>query len=197
MLQSEALQLLESKIAACVKCQELAEYRTACSYKTVPGTGSPNARIMLIGEAPGKNEAEQGIPFIGRAGNLLTNIIQAIGLTRDEVFIANILKCRPPDNRDPLPEEAKNCQPFLALQIQVINPEWIVCLGRYASRYMLGKDPETPMGAMRGLHEKDGRKIICTYHPSYLLHNPSQKSEVAKDLEPLIFDLRNKESGVE
>ena len=197
MLQSEALQHLESKIAACTKCHELTQYREGCGYKTVPGAGNPNARIFFIGEAPGKNEAEQGFPFVGRAGNLLTNIIQAIGLTREEVFIANILKCRPPENRDPLPEESKNCQPYLALQIKVINPEWIVCLGRYAARFMLEKDPETPMRSMRGLHEKDGRKIICTYHPSYLLHNPSQKAEVVKDLEPLISVLRTERNGVQ
>lgn len=191
MKQSEALKVLGHKVAACEKCSELFEYRKACEYKTVLGAGNPNAEIMFVGEAPGQNEAEQGEPFVGKAGNLLTNIIKsALNMTREEVYIANILKCRPPNNRDPLPEEAKNCQAFLSLQIKVIQPKWIVCLGKYASHYMLKKDPSTSMGSMRGLHEIEGRKVICTYHPSYLLRNPSAKSQVAEDLFPLISDLR-------
>ena len=196
MKKSQALGILAEKIAACRKCQELTEYRTQCEYKTVPGRGNPNADVLIIGEAPGKNEAEQGEPFVGKAGNLLTNILEAVGISREEVFIANILKCRPPGNRDPKLEEANNCRPFLDLQIELIDPIWIVCLGRYAARYILGKDPDTSMGAMRGQHEISGRKVIATYHPSYLLRDPSAKKEVANDLKPLIFDLRNRSSEV-
>ena len=192
MRQSEALSLLGQKIATCRKCQELAKYRDECEYKTVPGKGNPNADVVFVGEAPGKNEAEQGEPFIGKAGNLLTNIIQAIGLSREDIFILNVLKCRPPNNRDPQEDEAKNCRSFLDLQIEVINPLWIVCLGRYASHSILGKDPSSSMGSMRGEHEVDGRKVIATYHPSYLLRNPSAKKEVADDLKPLIFYLRGR-----
>jgi uracil-DNA glycosylase family 4 len=191
MKKSQALEILAQKIATCQKCQELSEYRAQCDYKTVPGTGNPNANVLIIGEAPGRNEAEQGEPFVGKAGKLLTNILEAVGLSREEVFITNILKCRPPENRDPEAKESKNCRPFLDLQIELIDPIWIICLGRYAARYILGKNPDTPMGAMRGQHEVAGKKVIATYHPSYLLRNPSAKKEVANDLKPLIFDLRN------
>ena len=191
MLKSEALKILSDKISTCTLCEELAEYREGNDYKTVPGEGNPNADIMIIGEAPGKNEAEQGKPFIGRAGNLLTNIIEAVGLTRDQIFITNILKCRPPGNRDPDFNEASNCWKYLDMQIRCIDPTWILCFGRIASMYMLEDSATASMGSMRGEHEKDGRKIICTYHPSYLLRNPAAKQDVFEDLRP-IFTLQSK-----
>ena len=191
MLQSEALQILDQKIATCRKCEELADYRDAESYMTVPGVGLPNADLMAIGEAPGKNEAEQGEPFVGKAGNLLTAILKAAGWTREQVFITNILKCRPPGNRDPEKMEADNCRQFLDMQIRCINPKWILCFGRIASVFLLGKDSDTTIGSLRGeVHEFEGRKVICTYHPSYLLRQPSAKKDVWNDLQPAIFALQ-------
>lgn len=199
MLRREALQLLEEKIAACSKCDDLANYRDANSYKTVPGVGNPTAKVMIIGEAPGENEAKTGVPFCGKAGNLLTNIIKAAGWTREDVFITNILKCRPPGNRDPEACEAANCRKFLDLQIKVIDPEWIVCFGRIASIYLLSKDHDTAIGELRGeIHNHDGRKVICTYHPSFILHQSGDKQKcedakqaIWKDLQPIISALRN------
>lgn len=191
MKQSEALQILDQKISGCTLCQELSEYRENCSYKTVAGEGRPNAQVMIIGEAPGENEAKQGRPFVGKAGNMLNSVIKACGWKREDVFIANILKCRPPGNRDPKPEEAANCRPYLDLQIKVINPKWILCFGRIASVYLLDKNPETPMRFFRGEQfDYKGRKVLCTYHPSYLLRNPSAKKDVWEDLQPCLADLR-------
>ncbi len=191
MLQSEALQILDQKISRCRKCEELAEYRDASSYKTVPGVGLPNADVMVIGEAPGQNEAEQGEPFVGKAGRLLTNILKAAGWKREQIFITNILKCRPPNNRDPEKAEADNCRQFLDMQIKAINPKWILCFGRIASIFLLGKDSDTTIGSLRGeIHEFEGRKVICTYHPSYLLRQPAAKKDVWDDLQPAIFALQ-------
>lgn len=183
MLKSEALQKLASKIAGCKKCEELATYREANNYKTVPGVGNPNSRIFILGEAPGETEAKQGEPFVGKAGKLLTNILAAAGWPREEVFIANILKCRPPANRDPLPQEAANCRFFLEMQIRCVQPEWIICFGRIASVYLLGLEPDTSIGSLRGkVHSYMGKSVICTYHPSYLLRNPGAKKLVWDDL---------------
>jgi uracil-DNA glycosylase family 4 len=194
MQQSEALQLLQQKIAGCRLCQELAEYRDANNYKTVPGVGNPNARIFVIGEAPGENEAKEGEPFVGKAGKLLNNIFLAAGWQREELFIANILKCRPPGNRDPQPTEAANCRKFLDLQIRCVNPEWILCFGKISSIYLLGKDPKTTtIGSLRHeVHDYQGKKVICTYHPSYLLRNPPAKEDVWDDLQPVILALQPK-----
>jgi len=191
MNKSKALQILEDKIAKCTWCQELTEYREASDWKTVPGVGNCNAKVMVIGEAPGKNEAEQGEPFVGRSGNLLTNILEAAQMPRQSVFITNILKCRPPGNRDPLPEEAANCRKFLDLQIRTIDPEWILCFGRISSVFLLEHEPGTSIGSLRGtIHEYQGKKVICTYHPSYLLRNPSAKQSVWDDLQPVISSLQ-------
>src|SRR4051812_28532931 len=121
MLKGQALQVLETKIAACKLCHELAEYREQTGGLTVPGEGNPNAQIMILGESPGQSESEQGKPFVGKSGRLLMNILQAMGLQREEVFICNILRCRPPGNRDPKVEEAANCRKFLDLQIRCIE----------------------------------------------------------------------------
>ncbi len=190
MLKSEALHVIANKVATCTHCQELSEYRLINNGKTVPGEGNPNARLMFIGEAPGEDEAKQGRPFVGRAGQLLDNIIKACGWDRSHVFIANILKCRPPRNRDPEPEEVAHCRKYLDLQIRCVDPEIIVCLGRIASTYILGLVPETPMRNMRGVHQVDGRTVVCTYHPSYLLRTPEAKQDVWDDLEPVREQLR-------
>ena len=188
MLKSEALQILGQKIAVCTKCQELTDLRTAHSWKTVPGIGNPETKVVILGEAPGENEAKEGEPFVGKAGQLLTSILKAAGWERSDVFITNILKCRPPGNRDPEPIEADNCRKFLNMQIRCIEPKWILCFGRVASAHLLGFGSETSIGSLRGkVHEYNGGiKVICTYHPAYLLRNPSAKKEVWKDLQPVI-----------
>jgi DNA polymerase len=198
MLRSQALQILEEKVAACSKCEELASYRENNRYKTVPGVGNHSARLMVIGEAPGENEAKTGVPFCGKAGNLLTNILKAAGWRREDVFITNTLKCRPPGNRDPEPCEAANCRKFLAMQIKVIEPEWIVCFGRIASLHLLGLDPDTTIGELRGrVHDHHGIKVICTYHPAYVLHSDKKdrqeeaKAAIWQDLQPAISALRS------
>lgn len=185
MLKRQALQLLEEKIQACNKCEELSEYRTSNGYKYVPGAGDPSAQVMFVGEAPGENEAKQGVPFCGKAGNLLTNIIKAAKWKREDVFIANTLKCRPPNNRDPEPCEVENCRKFLDLQIKVIDPKYIICLGRIASVNLLGKDLDTPLSDLRGrFHEYNGRKVVCTYHPAYVLHtqDPIRQIEAKRSI---------------
>jgi uracil-DNA glycosylase len=198
MLKSVALKMINDKICACEKCEELTSYRKDNNYKYVPGTGNSNAKVMFIGEAPGENEAKKGIPFCGKAGKLLTNIIEATGLSREEVFIGNTIKCRPPNNRDPESEEIENCRKFLDLQIKTIDPEWIVCLGRIASARLLSLDSDTPISSLRGkIYDYLGRKVICTFHPAYILHSSAdkQKSKEAKeamweDLQPLILALQ-------
>lgn len=197
MLKSEALQILEQKISTCRLCQELAHYRDDNQYKTVPGVGRPNAKVLVLGEAPGENEAIEGKPFIGKAGKLLTSILEAAGWKRDELFITNILKCRPPGNRDPQPYEASNCRKFLDMQIRCVDPDWILCFGRISSVFLLGHDIGTTIGSLRKkTHDYQGRKVICTYHPSYLLRQPSAKKEVWDDLQPVILALQPKVGAI-
>lgn len=197
MKVSEAFQLLDAKIAACTKCAELAQYRQEHNYLTVPGVGNQSAKIFVLGEAPGEDEAKKGEPFVGRAGKLLTKILEACGWKREDLFIANILKCRPPQNRDPSADEAANCRYFLDLQIKLVNPEWILCFGRIASVFLLGADEDSTMGSFRGkVHEYQGRKVLCTYHPSYLLRQPAAKKDVWNDLQRVIQPLQRTEPSV-
>lgn len=152
---------------------------------------------MVLGEGPGQNEAEIGEPFVGKSGRLLTNILESAGFPREQVYITNILKCRPPGNRDPKPDEAANCRKFLDLQIRCIDPEWIICLGRIASVFLLRKEPDTRIGSLRGtIHEYQGKKVIATYHPSFLLRNPAAKKDVWDDLQPVILALLPQTTGV-
>jgi DNA polymerase len=172
---------LASAVAACRACP-LHAGRT----QTVFGVGDRNADWMFVGEAPGAEEDRQGEPFVGRAGQLLNSILFALGMGRERVFIANILKCRPPGNRDPLPEEARCCRPFLDRQIALVAPKVMVALGRIAAQQLLGTD--TPIGRLRGrLHHYDlaGRRIplVVTYHPAYLLRSPLEKAKVWTDLQ--------------
>jgi DNA polymerase len=180
--KSTALQMLNEKVCSCTRCDELARTRT----QTVFGEGNPNADIFFLGEAPGQNEDETGRPFVGKAGQLLDDIIKAAGWKREDIFIANILKCRPPGNRNPTSQEAANCKSFLSLQIKVIDPRIIICWGKVAAFYLLGgadKIEDVTMGQYRQLlHEYEGRKVLCTYHPSYLLRNPAAKKDVWDDL---------------
>ncbi len=175
------LDIIRQEVAACTKCAHLASART----QTVFGVGNPQARLCFIGEAPGADEDRTGEPFVGRAGQLLTKIIEACTLKREDVYILNVLKCRPPDNRPPLPDEVANCRGFLNRQLEVIKPEFICCLGTTASQFLLSTD-ET-IGKLRGrFHEYQGTTVLCTYHPSYLLRNPSAKKDVWEDMKTLL-----------
>jgi uracil-DNA glycosylase len=172
------------RVAACQKCSELVSGRT----QTVFGVGNPDAEIMFIGEAPGADEDRQGEPFVGAAGQLLNKIITACLLTREEIYICNILRCRPPGNRNPTPEEAQNCREFLDAQIQLVQPKYIVCWGSIAAQNLLNS--KTTIGRMRGkFFDYNGIKVACTYHPSYLLRNPSAKKMVWDDLKFVRADM--------
>ncbi len=149
------------------------------------GEGNPDADLVFVGEAPGADEDIQGRPFVGRAGQLFTKIIAAMGLTREEVYICNILKCRPPKNRNPRPEEIRACEPFLIKQLQAINPEVICALGTFAAHTLLNTN--VPISVLRGkFHSYQGIKFMPTYHPAYLLRNPGAKRQVWEDVQMIM-----------
>jgi uracil-DNA glycosylase family 4 len=179
------LEFLAREVAACTKCAELAETRT----QTVFGVGTPSARLMFIGEAPGGEEDRQGEPFVGRAGQLLTDMItKGMGLSRDQVYIANILKCRPPDNRTPSFAECANCVGYLEQQIAIIRPEFICVLGLIAAQTLL--ETTQSLGRLRGRwHSYRGIRTIVTYHPAYLLRSPSFKKQAWEDLQMLMNEI--------
>ena len=167
---------LRACVTECTRCA-LAGSRT----NTVFGVGNPDADWMIIGEAPGAEEDRRGEPFVGRAGKLLDQMLLAVGQSREKVFIANILKCRPPNNRDPKPDEAAACRDYLEQQIALVQPKIVLAVGRIAAQNLLGSDE--PVGRMRGRpHELDGIPLVVTYHPAYLLRSPSQKSKSWNDL---------------
>lgn len=169
---------LKRRVAACTLC-DLHRTRT----QTVFGVGSQTAAWLFIGEAPGRDEDAQGEPFVGRAGQLLNNMLRAIGFSREQVYIANILKCRPPKNRDPKPEEARACEPYLKRQIAMLRPKVIIALGRIAAQNLLHTD--TPIGKMRGkqyVYADTGIPLLVTYHPAYLLRSPGEKRKAWQDL---------------
>jgi DNA polymerase len=173
----EALAAIRDEIGDCTRCK----LHTLGRTQVVFGVGNPDADLMFVGEAPGADEDVQGVPFVGRAGQLLTKIIEAIGLTRDDVYIANIIKCRPPQNRNPEPDEVATCEPFLFRQIDVIKPKIVVALGKYAAQTLLRT--ETPISRLRGQQfDYRGATLIPTFHPAYLLRNPSSKREVWEDM---------------
>ena len=181
----EKLAAVQARVSVCIKCPNLASTRT----QTVFGVGNPDAEIMFVGEAPGADEDAQGEPFVGRAGQLLTKIIKAMGFAREEVYIANILKCRPDvpagsfGNRAPTPREMQTCRPYLMEQIEIIKPKVIVALGAVAVEGLLGT--RAPMRELRGRWESfDGTPLMITYHPAYLLRNqsPSEKRKVWEDM---------------
>lgn len=178
-----SLESLEKKIAGCIRCK-LSEGRTNIVF----GEGSPKAQLMFVGEAPGHDEDLQAKPFVGRSGQLLTKMINAMGLGREDVYIANVAKCRPPNNRNPQEDEIAACSPFLRAQIELINPKIIVALGKFAAQTLL--QTETRITDLRGkVHTYHGRDFIATYHPAYLLRNPGQKKEVWKDLQVVMKKL--------
>lgn len=173
------LDQLNKAICTCQKCP-LGSTRT----KFVFGVGNPNADLVLVGEAPGADEDAQGEPFVGRAGQLLNKILEAISFKREEVFICNILKCRPPNNRDPLPEEVASCEPYLWKQLELIRPKLILCLGRIAAQVLL-KTNDT-LSSMRGkVHDYRGIPLMVTYHPAALLRNPNWKRPAWEDVQQM------------
>jgi DNA polymerase len=173
----DALAALRLDIGDCTRCKLHTMGRT----QVVFGVGNPNADLMFVGEAPGADEDIQGIPFIGRAGQLLTKIIEAMGMTRDDVYIANVIKCRPPQNRNPEPDEVETCEPFLFRQIDIIQPKVIVALGKFGAQTLLRT--LDPISRLRGrVFEYRGSKLSPTFHPAYLLRNPSSKREVWEDM---------------
>jgi uracil-DNA glycosylase family 4 len=177
------LQDIRADIGDCIRCK-LHKGRN----KIVFGDGSPQAKLLFIGEGPGRDEDLQGLPFVGRAGKLLTQMIEAMGLLRSDVYICNVVKCRPPENRAPEKDEVAACSPFLFRQIDLVAPQVIVCLGSIAAQTIL----ETTRGIsqFRGQWlEFRGRKLMATYHPAYLLRNPAAKSEVWKDLQKVMVEL--------
>jgi len=164
-----------------LKCKKCPLHQKKTNY--VFGSGNPYARVMFVGEAPGADEDREGLPFVGRAGKLLTKLLKEIGLDRDrDVFIANVLKCRPPGNRDPLPSEIKACSPYLIRQIKIINPDILVALGRFAAYFLSGKD-KIPLSKLRGriMESVFGPKLLVTYHPAAILRNPGRMHEIKND----------------
>jgi uracil-DNA glycosylase family 4 len=176
--QAVLLATLKDEIGpACTRCK----LHTLGRHQVVFGVGNPNADLMFVGEAPGADEDLQGEPFVGKAGQLLTKIIEAIGLSRGDVYIANVIKCRPPGNRNPEPDEVAQCEPFLFRQVDTVKPKVIVALGKFAAQCLLRS--ETPISRLRG-QEFPYRDavLIPTFHPAYLLRNPSAKREVWEDM---------------
>jgi DNA polymerase len=177
------LDLLRAEALECTKCR-LAGGRT----NVVFGAGNPNADLMFIGEAPGRDEDLKGEPFVGRAGQLLTDIIKAMKLSRERVYIANVIKCRPPENRNPEPDELDACRPFIRRQVELIQPKVIVALGKFGLQSLLQKS--YPISAVRGQWlDYDGIKLMPTYHPAYLLRTPAAKKDVWADMKKVMAEL--------
>lgn len=175
---------LREEVITCIKCDALVKTRKSVVF----GTGNAKAKLVFVGEAPGFDEDIQGLPFVGKAGQLLTKIIEAMGLTRKDVFICNVLKCRPPGNRNPLPEEVMNCSPYLFKQLDLIKPRVICALGNFAAQVLLRT--EQSIGELRGkFYDYNGIKILPTYHPAYLLRNPSEKKKVWGDMKLIMKEL--------
>lgn len=181
----EALAAIRADMTECSLCS-LGKSRRNLVF----GDGNPYAKLVFVGEAPGADEDEQGLPFVGQAGQLLTKIIEAMGLKREEVYICNILKCRPPQNRNPLPHEIAACEPYLKQQLKIISPQIICALGTFAAKALLKTD--APISGLRGrFHSYEGIKLMPTYHPAYLLRNPSAKKTVWQDVQLIMKELQN------
>jgi uracil-DNA glycosylase len=181
---AKALRIIREDLGECTRCRLHKQGRKQIVF----GVGTPRAELMFIGEAPGADEDEKGEPFVGRAGQLLTNMIKAMGLRREEVYIANIIKCRPPGNRTPERDECETCSPFLMRQIETIKPKVIVALGAVAAKTLLAIN--APMTELRGRwYDFRGTKLAVTYHPAFLLRDPRQKGEAWKDLQRVMKEL--------
>jgi len=181
---SNTFETLRQTVLACTQCQELAGTRNSVVF----GSGNVKSELVFVGEAPGYDEDRQGLPFVGKAGQLLTRMIEAMGLKREEVYIANVLKCRPPKNRTPLPDEIGRCRPFLLQQLEFIQPRVICALGAVAAQSLL--ETTRSISSLRGgFHSFKGIKLLATYHPAYLLRNPSEKRKVWEDLKMIKREL--------
>ena len=184
----DTLEGIRSDIGDCQRCK-LAPMRNTIVF----GSGNPDAEIVFVGEAPGYEEDQQGLPFVGAAGQLLTKIIESIGVRREDAYICNILKCRPPENRNPEPDEVLACSPFLKRQIASIRPKIVCCLGKFAAQTLL--QSAAPISRLRGqFHDVDGYRVIATFHPAYLLRSPEKKREVWEDMKQIraeLFRLRS------
>jgi DNA polymerase len=190
--RAAALEAVRAEIGDCTRCP----LAYAGRHKIVFGDGDPNARLMFVGEGPGAEEDQTGVPFVGKAGQLLNNMIAAMGLKREEVYIANIVKCRPPSNRVPEYVEATTCSQFLVQQMDIVRPEVIVALGATAATYLLGR--KQSLAGLRGAwHEVRGARVAVTYHPAFLLRDPRQKGEAWKDLQRVMVELGLKATGGE
>jgi uracil-DNA glycosylase len=177
------LDAIRAEIGDCQRCK-LAPKRTNIVF----GSGNPEADLVFVGEAPGYDEDQQGLPFVGRAGQLLTKIIESIDLKREDVYICNVLKCRPPDNRNPEPDEVAACNPFLKKQLATIQPKVVCCLGTFAAQTVL--QMAAPISKLRGkFFDMDGMRVIATFHPAYLLRSPDKKREVWEDMKQIRAEL--------
>ena len=186
----EALAAIRQELGDCTRCKLHGQGRKQIVF----GVGNPSADIMFVGEAPGADEDTQGIPFVGRAGQLLTKMIEAMGLRRDDVYIANVLKCRPPGNRDPEPDEIASCEPFLFQQIASVQPKVILALGAFAARTLL--KTQDPISRLRGrVYDYRGAQLIPTFHPSFLLRSPGYKREAWDDLKKALALLGRQPPG--
>jgi uracil-DNA glycosylase family 4 len=182
------LESVRTELGDCQRCK-LAPKRTNLVF----GSGNPNAELVFVGEAPGYDEDQQGLPFVGRAGQLLTKIIESINLKREDVYICNVLKCRPPENRNPEPDEVASCNPFMKKQLAAIRPKVVCCLGTFAAQTVL--QTPAPISRLRGkFFDLDGMRVIATFHPAYLLRSPEKKREVWEDMKQIraeLFRLRS------
>ena len=177
------LDSVRAEMGDCQRCK-LAPKRTNLVF----GSGNPGAELVFVGEAPGFDEDQQGLPFVGRAGQLLTKIIESINLKREDVYICNVLKCRPPDNRNPEPDEVAACNPFLRKQLATIRPKIVCCLGTFAAQTVL--QMAAPISKLRGkFFDMDGMRVIATFHPAYLLRSPEKKREVWEDMKQIRAEL--------
>ncbi|MBP5621907.1 MAG: uracil-DNA glycosylase [Thermoguttaceae bacterium] len=183
--RAKALAEIAAQVARCKLCPNLVANRT----QTVFGTGDPYAELCFIGEGPGAEEDARGVPFVGRSGQLLTDMIEkGMKIKRESVFICNIVRCRPPQNRNPERREADNCRPFLDATLDVVKPKYICCLGSIAATNLL--DVDVPIGKLRGVVQNyNGAKVVCTYHPAYLLRNPAAKKQAWEDLQLLMREM--------
>jgi DNA polymerase len=187
----ETLEQIRADLGDCRRCR-LQTNRTHIVF----GEGSPSARVVLVGEGPGQEEDRQGRPFVGAAGKLLDRIIAAMGWRRQEVYICNVIKCRPPGNRDPQPDEIDKCGPFLKRQLRAIRPQVILALGGFAAQFLLSS--EQPISRLRNrIHQFEGFPVVATYHPAYLLRNPLQKRKVWEDVQLLLSLLQGLHGGQE
>ncbi len=190
--EPETLEMVRADLGDCTRCK----LHRLGRRQIVFGVGNPDAELMFIGEAPGHDEDEQGIPFVGRAGQLLTKIIEAISLRREDVYIGNVIKCRPPENRNPEPDEVASCEPFLFRQVQAIKPRVIVALGTFAAQALLRTND--PISRLRGKVFRYGAaRLVPTFHPAYLLRSPERKREVWEDMKKVRALLRGDDDASE